>query len=371
MPTITRRVKIDFNVENKEQLKDCYKKIFSWQKIVHKAANYIATQFYIQDQIKDLFYLTDEIKIKLANIQKDPEGIFTTSRDNTTYQLLSKKFKGECPMGMLSGLNTIIAKTYKKESSEICKGEKSLRTYRDTVPMPIRSADTSNWKKQEDGNYTFFVYGTSFKTYFGRDLSGNELMFDRAISGDYKLCDSSIQLIKDSITKKWKMFYLAVFSFEKQEIKLDKNKVANCFLHIDYPIIIKEKEDKFYYIGKKEEYLHGRLAIKNALRRVQINSAYNQGGKGRKKKLRPMDYFLKAEINYVDNKMHNYSRKLIDYCIKHGIGKIVLTNFTDTQQETHKETEESKYLLSSWSYFNIADKIKYKAGVVGIEVEKQ
>ena len=248
MPTITRRVKIDFNVENKEQLKDCYKKIFSWQKIVHKAANYIATQFYIQDQIKDLFYLTDEIKIKLANIQKDPEGIFTTSRDNTTYQLLSKKFKGECPMGMLSGLNTIIAKTYKKESSEIWKGEKSLRTYRDTVPMPIRSADTSNWKKQEDGNYTFFVYGTSFKTYFGRDLSGNELMFDRAISGDYKLCDSSIQLIKDSITKKWKMFYLAVFSFEKQEIKLDKNKVANCFLHIDYPIIIKEKKDDFYYL---------------------------------------------------------------------------------------------------------------------------
>ena len=196
-------------------------------------------------------------------------------------------------------------------------------------------------------------------------------MFDRAISGDYKLCDSSIQLIKDSITKKWKMFYLAVFSFEKQEIKLDKNKVANCFLHIDYPIIIKEKKDDFYYIGKKEEYLHGRLAIKNALRRVQINSAHNHGGKGRKKKLRPIDYFKKAEINYVDNKMHNYSRKLIDYCIKHGIGKIVLKNFTEAQQETHKETEESKYLLSSWSYFNISDKIKYKAGVVGIEVEKQ
>ncbi len=63
--------------------------------------------------------------------------------------------------------------------------------------MPVRSADTSKWKKLDDGNFSFFVYGTPFKTYFGKDLSDNESIIDRAISGDFKLSDSSIKLEKN------------------------------------------------------------------------------------------------------------------------------------------------------------------------------
>lgn len=361
---ITRKIQLNFNVA-KEELKKEYEKIFGWQRIVHRAANFIATHFYLQDQIKELFYVTDDTKVKLSSINKDPEGIFKTSRDNTTYQLLSKKFKGECPMGMLSGLNQVVTRSYKAEKSEIWKGLKSLRSYKQSVPMPVRSADINHWQKQEDGNYTFNVYGTSFKTYFGRDLSGNETILDRISKGEYKLSDSSIKLQRKN--GKWRIFLLCCINLPSNKIILDKNKTALCCLDYEYPIIIKEKKD-FYNIGTKEEYLHGRMAIRGALRRVQINSQYNNGGKGRKKKLKPMEYFKEAEKRYVENKMHNYSRKLIDYCLKHSIGNIVLSNYEDVVKKTHEENDESKLLLSSWSYFSLSEKIKYKAAREGIEV---
>jgi IS605 OrfB family transposase len=367
MPVITRRVKLDFCVEDKKEIKELYEKMFKWRNFVRIAANWIVTHLYIQDNYREIHYLTEETKIKLANIAKDKDGILTTSRDNTTYQILSKNLKGECPMGMLSGLNTVIAKTYKSEWQDIKYGRRSLRVYRDNIPMPVRFADTSNWRKEEDGNYSFFVYGISFKTWFGRDLSGNELMFDRAMAGEYKLSDSSIKLEK--VQGKYKLFFYAVFTFEKEIIKVDPEKVADCYLSLRHPIIIKEKKEKLYTIGDYKEYLHGRLNIKAAIKRTQIVSKYNEGGQGRKKKLEALDRFELAEKKFVDNKMHRYSRDLIYYCIKRGIGKIVLNNYAEVVDETHKDTEESKFLLSSWSYYNLSDKIKYKAAMVGIEVE--
>jgi IS605 OrfB family transposase len=364
---ITRKVQVNFDVE-KAQLKDCFAKIFSWQKIVHKAANWIITHQHLQENIKDLFYLTDNVKVKLANIDKDEDGILTTSKDNTTYRILSEAFKGECPMGMLSGLNTVICKKYKSDAFKVKTGQKSLASFSKNIPMPVRAADISSWKKGDDKDYTFFVYGVPFKTYFGKDLSRNEEIFDRAlVAGDYKLCDSSLALEKHG--NKWKLFLLTVFSFDKEKIKLSEKKVAHCRLSLNYPIIILEKKDKFYHIGTAEDYLHRRLAIKGALSRLQKACKYNNGGKGRDSKLQAIDRFKKTENNYINSRMHLYSRELINYCIKRGIGKIVLDNYKEVVEETHEGTEKSKFLLASWSYYNLADKIKYKAAKVGIIVE--
>lgn len=364
---ITRKVQVNFDVE-KSQLPELYKKVFSWQRIVHKAANWIITHQYLQENIKDLFYLTENVKVKLANIEKDEDGILTTSKDNTTYRVLSEAFKGECPMGMLSGLNTAICKKYKSDAFEVKTGQKSLASFKKNIPMPVRAADISSWKKMEDDNYSFFVYGIPFKTYFGKDLSRNQDIFDKAlVSGEYKLCDSSLALEKHG--KKWKLFLNAVISFNKEKIKLSQKKTAVCRLSLNYPIIILEKKEKFYYIGTAEEYLHRRLAIKGALSRLQKNCKYSKGGHGRTNKMKAIERYEKLENNYISSRMHLYSRQLIDYCIKRGIGKIVLDNYEEVVDKTHEDTEESKFLLASWSYYNLADKIKYKAAKVGIVVE--
>jgi len=381
--TITRKVSLSFDVE-KSELKECYARIFKWQQIVHRAANWVITHQYMQESLKDFIYLTDNIKVKLANIEKDEDGILTTSRDNTTYQLLSKHFKGEAPMGMMSGVNALVTAKLKSSIKEIRTGEMSLPTFGKHMPMPVRSADISNWVKEDSGNYSFTVYGTKFKTYFGRDKSGNQNIFDMSLlKGQYKFCDSSIQLVREKATDekgkvisengnqkyKWSMYLLAVFSFNKQEVKLDADKIAVCQLGINFPIIIRKKDDGFDSIGTSEEYLHRRNAIKNSLSRMQAACKYNNGGKGREKKMVAIERYSLLEKNYIDGRMHLYSRQLIDYCLKRGIGKIILDNYKDVVEEVHQDNEKGKFLLASWSYFNLSEKIKYKAAKYGIAVE--
>jgi len=358
MVTITRKVQILFDISDKSELKDLYAKLYGWQRICHRAANYIATHQFIQENVKDIFYFEDGTKKKLANVSADADGILNTSSTNTTYQLLSKAFKGEAPMGMLSGLNTNIVKTFKKEAIDVKNGKKSLRSYRENIPMPVRWADVSNITKLSDDNYSIRVYGVSFKTNFGRDKSGNQIMFDRCVAGEYKFCDSSIQLDGN------KIFLLAAMQFDQLKTALDKDK--NCIAELDIAVPIKLLIDKKEFtIGTADEFLYRRLAIQGALRRTQAASRFNIGGKGREKKMQAIDRYHKAEDNYVDTRIHQYTAKLVDYCKKFKCGNLILRNQLVKQDEAK---EDEQFLLRNWTYFGMTEKLKYKCNKYGINL---
>src|SRR5690606_28897964 len=95
---ITRKIQVVFDCDKSER-PEMYKKWRKWNYVVRRAANMIVTNQYLLDHMKDIFYLSDGTKKKLSDIAKDPDGILNMSRDNTTYQILSRAFKGECPMG--------------------------------------------------------------------------------------------------------------------------------------------------------------------------------------------------------------------------------------------------------------------------------
>ena len=108
MTIITR--KIQLNVTNADK-KEAYAKLYEYNKIVFLCANSISTHRYCLDYHKQFFYLIDKIKVKLADIKKDEEGILQTSNLNCTYQLGSDLFKGQIPMSIISSLNTQIVRT--------------------------------------------------------------------------------------------------------------------------------------------------------------------------------------------------------------------------------------------------------------------
>ncbi|MGV4459920.1 hypothetical protein ACQ1Q5_00125 [Ornithobacterium rhinotracheale] len=106
---------------------------------------------------------------------------------------MSELYKGQIPTNILNSVNSLVISTYSKERKEYYKGTKSLRNYKKGMPIPFGSSQIKNLK-ENDGNYEFDLFGIKFKTYFGRDLSGNKSFFDKALIGKYKLCDSSIQI---------------------------------------------------------------------------------------------------------------------------------------------------------------------------------
>ncbi|HWK07272.1 MAG TPA: hypothetical protein VNS58_26755 [Puia sp.] len=354
---ITRRIQLLLQAESKEEWIEYYGKLCKWQEIVSKAANWIATHHYVQENLKDLFYLTDEARVRLADVKKDKEGILTTSRMSTTYRLLSGKFKGQIPMAIISSLNSRVISVFDKEKAEYREGTKSLRTYKQHLPIPIASSDIIHIEPTGKEEYLFSLYGLPFRTNFGRDASGNRLIFERALRAEYKLCNSSIEI------KKNKIFLLAVFSFEKEPGVLSEEVRVEAYLSADTPIVASNGE-KTIQIGNREEYLYRRLAIQQSMHRTQLSMRFNQGGRGRKKKMQALDRFHLAEKNYVTTRLHQYSAMLIAFCRQQGAGILVLRS----QLEKEAQAKENEFLLRNWTYYGLREKISYKASRYGITV---
>ena len=75
-----------------------------------------------------------------------------------------------------------------------------------------------------------------------------------------------------------------------------------------------------------------------------------------------MNGFHDRETNYVNHKLHVYSRKLIDLCVKHNAATLLLVN----QQEKEAAAQADEFLLRNWSYYQLKEKIAYKASMVGL-----
>lgn len=355
---LTRRIQLQINSSDKEVIKESYQKLYDWRYACFRAANYIFTHLFLQEQIKDLFYLDEGIRVKLADIKKDGNGIFNLSRMGTIYQVLSKNFKGEVPMAIVSNLNTLLFKNFNNERLSYLKGERTLRNYKREIPIPFAGKEVRNWQLTDDQrNYTCTLFGMPFRTYLGRDFSDKKLLLDKMMAGMVKFCSGSIQ-IKDN-----KIFLLAAFQMEKQKHSLDAGVIAEASLSIDYPVTVTIGKSH-YTIGSREEFLHRRLAIQAARQRFLKGARYNKGGKGRSKKLKALAHYTETEKNYVTSRLHLYSRRLIDICIKHAAATLILTG----QQEKEAVAKEDGFLLRNWSYYELKEKISYKAEKAGITI---
>jgi len=351
-----RRIQLFIDSDEKEYIGEVYKKLYSWQNICHRAANFIFTHHYIQEQLKELIYITDEVKVKLADIKKDEDGILTTSKMNTSYQVLSRHFKGDIPMHIISSLNNTMVANFNNEKLQYFKGERSLRNYRKDIPIPFKGTDIKFTHTSYNGKvFHFNLFSIPFRTYLGQDIYDKRILLQHAMEGKIKICTSSLKLDKA------KIYMLATFEIEKEEHKLDEGLVAEASLSMEFPITVSIGKAK-YTIGNKEEFLYRRLAIQSAVKRKQDAAKYCRAQNGKKRRYKAVKQLQDAEKNYVKSKHHLYSRRLIDLCVKHGAGTLLLCN----QQDKEEAAKENSFLLRNWGYSELKQKIEYKATKAGI-----
>ncbi|MDR1343353.1 MAG: hypothetical protein LBK18_08900 [Prevotellaceae bacterium] len=370
---ITRKVQIFINENDKDLKKEHLNTLYRWRDAVRRVANVIISHKFVQDNIKDFFYLKDEVKEKfyVSDLLRDEKGM---SEQNVTYKVASALLKGKVPSDIYTCLNQAVVNIYKKTRVEVVMGRASLRSYKNSIPVPFSAkalSSTVAWSS-EDKRFYFSLFGLPFGTALGGDLSGNKAIIDRCISGEYKLCSSSIS-IND---KKKKIFLYICVDIPQAEAKLSEGVAVYAMLSIDTPIRYfiggkdfdlsgMDKVEKIYSIGSKEEFLHGRLQIQAALHRTQVAAKYNRGGHGRTRKLQSTERFSEKETNYVATKLHAYSRWLVDAAAKAGASTIMLV-----EQPAPEEAKDNPFLLRNWSYFSLEEKVRYKAAMVGITIDK-
>ena len=323
-------------------------------------------------------YLSQEDKelVQFLGVKGDK-----ATKQNAPYVVASEHFKGQADMGMVSAVLQNVQKMYADDKKHGGSWKKSLRSYKSNMPVPfqakrfldLRFASYTNKNGEQREGCFFSLMGVPFQMRFGRDRSGNKLMVERVISGEYKMCTSSLQFDGK------KIFLMLCMDIPKKEVKLDVKKILFAYLDVDVPVRcttdVKAAKDydsgmKWFEIGAKEEFLYRRRQIQEMVRRCQINNRYSTGGKGRKKKCKALDHWHKKEDNYVDTKLHMYSKMLVDMAIKYRCGKIRLLNQKAREEKAKAENQNGEpFLLRNWSYYGFKDKINYKCKMVGIKME--
>ncbi len=355
---LTRKIQVVIDLPTPQERKEAIGKLYQWQNRCFRAANLIASHLYVQEMIKEFFYLSEGVRVKLADEKKDEQGILNRSRMNTTYRVVVDRFKGQVPTDILSSLNQNLVNSFHRYKDEYWRGERSVHNFRRGMAFPFSMDAFKRFAYDpEKKAFCFQLFQLPFKTYLGRDFTDKRQLLHRAAKGELKLCTSHIQL------KDGKTFWLAVFELEKERHALQPGIVAEASLSLEHPVVVKVGKHRLN-IGTKEEFLHRRLAIQSARKRAQVGATYARSGKGRQRKLKAVEKFKETEKNYIRSRLHLYSRHLIDFCIQHQAGTLLLIN----QEDKIGIAKEEEFVLRNWSYFELMTKIKYKANKAGIEV---
>ena len=94
-----------------------------------------------------------------------------------------------------------------------------------------------------------------------------------------------------------------------------------------------------------------------------------QGGRGRKKKLEPLEKLRNKERNWVRTKNHIFSREVIKVALHYGAGTIHLEKLYNFGKDENGELKDAnKFVFRNWSYFELQSMIEYKAKMEGITV---
>ncbi|AZA77953.1 hypothetical protein EG359_11295 [Chryseobacterium joostei] len=355
--TLTRKIQLLIDVPS-DQKKEMWEKLYRYQNRCFRAANLIASHLYVQEMIKDFFYLTEEIQYKLADEKKDQMGMFDRSKTNSTARMVFDRFKGEIPTDILGSLNNTIQSTFSKNKADYWQGTKSLRNYKRDIPIPLPIKCISKMRYDpEKKAFCFNMFAIPVKTYLGRDFSDKRLIIERLLREEIKLCTSQIQL------NDRKIYWLAVFEFEKEEHLLKPEIIAEASLSLEHPIVAKAGNVRIN-IGSKEEFLYRRLAIQASQKRIQDGVVYARSGNGVKRKQKALYKTKNLESRYVSNRLHVYSRQLINFCIRQQAGTLVIKN----QEDKIGIAKDNEFILRNWSYYELQTKIKYKAEKAGIEL---
>ncbi|MDN0072017.1 transposase [Bacteroides caecigallinarum] len=412
MPIITRKIELKIVKDGltDEEYDQQWKYLYQINNTIYQAANRISTHCLFNDEYemrlklhmprykeieKELKKLDSdkktsdkEIRDRLLNERKEldedvknkKKDFLQCSKQNSTYQLVSKEFKQYIPSDILANLNQKIQENYNNNQKKIESGERALSTYKKGMEIPFSIRENKRLKLfiKEEGIYLKWFKEILFRLEFGKDASNNRCIVERLIESDrqqknkgedYVANNSSIKFVKNG--KNTRIFLLLSIDIPAKKQVLDKEVVLGVDLGIKCPLYLAiNKDDNFkMQIGNIEHFHNQRTMFQKRFKSLQ-KLMCTQGGHGRKKKLEPLEKLKEKERNWVHTQNHVYSREVIKQALKQNAGIIHMESLKDFGKDKEGYIkDEYKYLLRYWSYYELQSMIEYKAKFEGIEVK--
>lgn len=201
--------------------------------------------------------------------------------------------------------------------------------------------------------------------------SSSKTILSRIMDKTYK--QGSIQITYNKRKKKW--LVAISYTFEN---KLEKTLDNNLVMGIDLGITkvatmsifdIKKEEYKEMYWKERTidgtELIHYRQKIEARRKSLSISSKWSSDsaiGHGYKRRMKKANSVGDKYNRFKDTYNHKVSRYIVDLAFKYGVKTIQMEDLSGFSEH------QSESLLKNWSYYDLQNKIKYKAEEKGIDV---
>lgn len=365
---LTRKIEIFIYESDKEKKNQYYQKLCKMRNIARDAANAVSSYLFLQDS--KIPYSEKDTGRRNCLAINDTKPIQISVDNALILKFLQKR---HIKSDMLIGLSQYIARNYHNDKKKGIN-KRSLRSYNNSIPMPYQRKAFRNFGFHEykgtDGNTHegcfFEVDNIPFQILFGRDRSRNKDIVERVLNNEYKLHTSYIKLGDKKI-----FLYLSVDVPQHEYYPVENNPLY-AYLDNQIPIICTLDKDaiskssdntKLIFIGGKEDYCHRIKQIESAINRYRINYRYASDNDFNKNE-KIISRFQKHKRNYIDTKLHQYSKMLIDTAVSHRCNEIIFLNNIDKKQGNNT-------ILQSWSFANLKGKIDYKCKRYGIKLTER
>lgn len=308
-----------------------------------------------------LFYEDNNYKLDYKNINniypKDKE-IYDCSLETYIYRKLRELYPE------ISSANTnrsiqFVKSKWNSNKKDILNLHKSIPSFKLGTPIQI---DSKNYKLKVDNN-KYFILTTlfskqennkfEFEIKIGDKTQKN--IFYNILQEIYKQGSAQIKQEKN----KW--FLILSYSFEnKTNIELDKEKIMGIDLGIINAVYwaINNSNKRGYIKGGEIDTFRKRTHT----RRNSMLKIAGQTGHGRKRKIQSIEKLSNKIVDFRNTINHKYSRKIIDIALGNKCGTIQMEDLTNISSNDN--------FLKNWSYYDLQQKIIYKAKENGIEVKK-
>lgn len=388
---------------------------YKYSKAYNMATNYLYLWDTNSMNLKNLY----DTKIVDKELLGKSKGAWIENRMNEIIE-------GALSNNVAQARQDVVNKYNKCKKDGLLKGKVSLPTYKldskiiiHNVAYKLRNHNgyfidigLLNKDKQKELNVGRFEFQID-------KLDGNKkATINKIINGEYKQGSAQI-----SVSKKGKIELIISYSFEKEEVPvLDKNRILGIDLGITnvatmsvYDVI----KDRYDYVNYKYNILSGKelIAYRQKLfnmgltpkeiekeikkyndklydkqirrlniacingrellnmrnitekRRDELKIASKVAGKGRcgrgyKARMKPVDKIRNKIANFSDTYNHKISKYIVEFAVKNNCGVIQMEDLSGATADTNNK------MLKDWSYYDLQQKIEYKAKEQGIEVKK-
>ena len=291
-----------------------------------------------------------------------------------------------CNTGILNATVQKAFKKYKRSKIDVMKGTMSLPSYKSDQPICL----FSQWMKKNPPffeNSEWKIRLPLFSTAYKKEHQLKSLplfrirvgdhtqksILEAIASGKYGAAESQLVYRK----KKW--FLYLTYCFEKEATACDPEKTLGVDLGVAY-VLYASSKDRFGHFSISGEEAHvrpdGRKERTNVLdyaEKLEQNTWDRQKqarycgegriGHGTKKRLEPVYQAGSRLANHMDTLNHRWSKALVDYAVKNGFGTIQMEDLSEIKEDTGFPRR-----MRHWTYYNLQQKIEYKAEEKGIAV---